>query len=621
MRKYIYTILSAVSLGMVSCQEELMFDDNVPSKGEGITFHISSPAKEYGASTRGENPEYRVVSLRYLLADATGNVLAHSQGQLSETLDRLDINGLIAGNYSIVFLGSSCESELANIKAPTTLDETWLHNAIQSLPIEGSYFFKKIDFSLGEKIEPKAYDVMLERALSRIKVEFPGIPTAVEAMISSVTVTLDEGSYVYSSINGDCTYSGKATISNYEVCDSNFNLTLTTLHSATSLSGTVKVKAATLSGDSISTTYRFSDLTAEAGKVNSIAIALRHPDVKTGFIRIRPKDYFDYDADMMLMEDEPLEVLHDSTLRYFQITDPLALKTYCNQLRIQLYSAIPANNVDIYANFPTLGIDSVHLVHLDRVEALLDMQVPMTFTKREAQYLDIHGKRVTLPKMQIPSDIEWIVRTDDPYLTKMSQLSLTNWSVSFHDWENVWPSKAITPDLKCMRHALIQMINLALTIESDEFEAELASREGEYVDSDIHCTNEDILDRIHNYYGCNNSLGAINPSSGANGWGGRHHSGFTSMIINQEYYAKMYPTINTETPCNRARECFYHEFSHGLGFTHDGNMTYGCVWTNTIGAAYIKAHQAGKIFFYSPDFIDNLPYRRSEAPKWATPKK
>ena len=324
---------------------------------------------------------------------------------------------------------------------------------------------------------------------------------------------------------------------------------------------------------------------------------------------------------MMLMEDEPLEVLHDSTQRYFQITDPLALKTYSNKLRIQLYSAIPANNVDIYANFPTLGIDSIHLAHLDRVEALLDMQVPMTFTKREAQYLDIHGKRITLPKMHIPSDIEWIVKTDDPYLTKMSQLSLKKWSVSFHDWENVWPSKAIMPDLKCMRHAFIQMINLALTIESDEFEEELAAREGEYVDSDIHYTNEEILDRIHNYFGCNYSLGARNPSSGANGWGGGHHSGFTSMIINQEYYAKMYPTESSETPCNRARECFYHEFSHGLGFTHDGNMTYGGVLTNTVGSAYLRAHKAGKIFFYSPDFIDNLPYRRSEAPKWTTQKK
>ena len=82
----------------------------------------------------------------------------------------------------------------------------------------------------------------------------------------------------------------------------------------------------------------------------------------------------------------------------------------------------------------------------------------------------------------------------------------------------------------------------------------------------------------------------------------------------------MYPTECPETPCNRARECFYHEFSHGLGFTHDGNMTYGGVWTNTVGTAYLRACKAGKIFFSSPDFIDNLPYRRSEAPEWATPQ-
>lgn len=618
MKNTIYAICSLILLCMAACRNELMFDDCVLSKGNSITFHISSPVNGSDGTTRGEAAEDHVVSLRYLIADAAGNVLKHCEGQLSESLDRLDINGLKSGDYSIVFLGSSGESELACIEEPSTLDDTWLKNTMNSLPIGGSYFFKKIDFTLGESIEPKSYEVVLERALSRIKIEFPGLSSAVEAMISSVTVTLDEGSHVYSTIKGDCSFAGEATISNFEVCDSSFNLTMNTLPSVAPLSGTVKVKASTLSGDTISTIYRFSDLSVDAGKVNSIAIKLRHPDFKTGFIRIRPKDYFDYNADLMLMEDEPMNVLHDCIQRHFRVTDPLALKTYQNQLRLQLYSAAPATNVDIYANFPSLGIDSIRLVHIDRVEALLDMLVPMTFTQREAHYLDIHGKRVTIPKMEIPSNIEWFVKSDDPFLTRMSQLSLKKWSVSFHDWENVWPSKAIAPDPKCMRHALIQMVNLALTLDSEEFAEELAAREGRYIDSDNYYTKEEIIDRIHNRYDCSYGLGANNPSSYNNGWGGGLHTGCISLIVNQEYYANMYPTESPETPCNRERECFYHEYAHCLGFSHDGNMTYGNVWTNTVGTAYLRAHKAGKIFFYSPDFIENIPYRRSEAPEWAT---
>ncbi|MDE6561110.1 MAG: hypothetical protein K2K75_07005 [Muribaculaceae bacterium] len=621
MKKNIYTILSAIALVTASCQDEFLTDDFAPSKGMGITFHISVPANEPDGTTRGEAADEQAISLRYLIADATGKVLDHCHGQLSESLDRLNISGLEAGNYSLVFLGSSCESELAHIEEPATLDETWLQNTVLSLPIEGSYFFKKIDFTLREMIEPKEYEVILERALSRIKIEFPGLPSAVETMISSVTVTLDEGCHVYSSVNADCRYTGEATISNCEVCDSSFNLMLNTLPSATPLSGTVKVKSGSLSGDSICTSYRFSDLTAEAGKVNRISIALRHPDFKTGFIHIRPQDYIHFDADLMLMEDEPLDILHDIDLRHFNITEPLALKTYKNQLRLQLYSAAPAANVDIYANFPSLGVDSVCLAHLDKVEALLDMAVPMTFTKREAQYLDIHGKRVTLPKMDIPSDIEWFVRTDDPFLTRMSGLSLKKWNVSFYDWESLWPSKAIAPDPKCMRHAMIQMINLAITLDSDEFAQELAAHNGQYIDSDTYLSNEEIVDRIHNCYDCCYGIGATNPSCHNNGWGGGCHSGIVSMIVNQEYYAAMYPTEDPDIACNRERECFYHEYSHCLGFSHDGNMTYGGVWTNTVGAAYLKAHKAGKIFFYSPAFIDNLPYRRAEAPKWAAQKR
>lgn len=391
MKNTIYAIFSIILLGMVGCQDELMFDDRALTTAEGVTFHISAPARESDLTTRGESAEESVESLRYLLADAEGKVLTHCQGQLSETLDRLDITGLKAGDYSIVFLGSSRESELACIEDPATLDDTWLQNTMQSLPIEGSYFFKKIDFTLGERIEPKEYEAVLERALSKIKIEFPGIPSAVEAMISSVTVTLDEGSHVYSAINGDCSFTGKATISNFEVCDSDFNLSLNTFPSVDPLSGTVLVKASTLSGDSLSTTYRFSDLTVEAGKVNRISISMRHPDFKTGFIHIRPKDYFVYKADLMLMEDEPISVLHDIAQRHFHLTEPLVLKTDHNKLRLQLYSAAPSSNVDIYANFPSLGIDSICLVHFDRIEALLDMEVPITFTKREAQYLDIRG--------------------------------------------------------------------------------------------------------------------------------------------------------------------------------------------------------------------------------------
>ncbi len=603
---------------MVSCQNEMLLDESTISNGECITFHISSPPDEAGPTySRSNAGEERVGSLRYLLADAEGNVLTHYSGHLSESLDRLDLNGLPQGGYSIVFLGSSNESELAQINQPSTLDETWLRNTMKTLPMEGSYFFKKIDFTVGRAFAPGTYEVILDRVLSRIKVEFPGLPPAVEALISSVTLTLDEESHVHSSINADGSYTGKATLSHCELCDSTFNLTLNTLPSSGLLSGTVKVKSTTLSGDSLSTTYRFSDLSAEAGRVNRITIAMSHPDFKTGFIRIRPKDYFNYQADIMLMEDEPTSVIHDSNQRHFKLTEPLVLKTYQNQLRLQLYSAAPSFNVDICANFPTLGIDSVCLAHFDRVEALLDMQVPMTFTEREAQYLDIHGKRVTLPKMDIPSNIEWIIKTDDPYLTRMSKLSLKDWTVGFHDWEILWPSKAITPDPKCMRHALVQMINLALTLDSEEFAEEIALREGKYIDSGYNFANEELIDRIHNSGDCNFGMGASNPTSGSNGWGGGKHSGFTSLIINQEYYGKMYPTESPDTPCNRERECFYHEYGHCLGFTHDGNMTYGGVWTNTLGASYLRAHKAGKIFFYSPDFIERLPYRRKEAPAWA----
>lgn len=623
MKKNIFILFAFIIL-IVSCDSDRLGEGFSTSDNGGITFFISTPVSETPWQTRSENGDLqdeRVTNLHYLIADANGKVLPHYFGKLSDDLSQLKLDGLVSGKYSIVFLASSKDSELAEISDPEILDDTWLSNTISSLPLEGSYFFKKLDFSVGLDPAPLRYEVVLDHASAKIKIEFPGLRDAVENMISSIKLSLDNDSHVYSLMSADGNFSGESTISDYELRDSLFNVSLNTFPSDGPLSGTVRIKSATLSGDSISTTYRFEGINAEAGKISTISINLRHPDFNTGYIVIRPQDYADYDADLMFMEDEPLAVLHNKNHRFFYMTNLLHVKTWENQLRVQLYSALPAKNIDVYANIPSLGVDSVRLVHFDRVEPLLDMMVPMTFTEREAEYYDIHGKRVRIPKTStIPSDIVWYIKTDDPVLTRMETISLKLWKVCFPSWETIFPSQCTVPVQKSMRHAFVNFINLALTFESEEFAEEIAAREGTYIDTGVYLTNEEIIRRIHENYGGNYGLGAANPSSGAVGWGGGWAGGNTMLTMLNSYFEQLYPTVNPTAPLSGARTCFFHEHGHCLNFSHNGNMTYGNTWIMTVGMAWLRAHAAGKIIFYTPDFVNNIPYKREDAPKWANPR-
>ena len=616
MKKVLYILIPFLTAIFASCQSDSLLNEQV-GDGEGVTFYISAPVNEAPWQTRSEDGEVvneKLNSLKYILADGSGNVLTHYFGSLSQELDCLKLDGLKPGDYSIVFLGASEASALAEISAPACLDEAWLSNTMASVPLEGSYFFKKVDFTVALAPAPISHQVVLDRVLAKLQIEIPGLRASVEEMISSVIFTLDEGCMLYSAINGDGNFTGEATISDYEMRDSTFNLSLTTFPSDGTLSGTVKIKAATLSGDSVTSSYRFTNIKAEPGKIATITVNLRHPDFETGFIRIRPKDYFDYDADLMMMEDEPLSVLHDGNHRKYTVCKPLTITTWEKNMRVRLFTAGAVEDVDIYANFPSLGIDSVHIAHMDRVEPMLDMLVDMPFMERTCQFYDKHGKRVTIPKMSTMPNIEWSYETPDAYIRQLAKLKFQNWSAWCPGYESYWSFYALVPTCNLIRHGFVINQNLAIMFDSDEFYERLEANTGTYINNGEYLTNEDIINRIYKTAGF--GWGRCNPSSGAEGWGG----GSTMIFMDYYFNGGMYPGTNTNNPCTWSREVLFHEHGHCLGFSHSGNMTYGGKWVGVTSNAYVQCFLNGKMPYGVPDFVNAIPYKRADAPKWAKPR-
>ncbi len=613
--KYILHSLPAVAIISMlgACQDNLAEEELQPGNG-GVTFLISAPLTEETWQTRGEDGDVlneKLLSLRYMLADGEGNVLNHHYGKLSPDLDRLNLDGLRPGNYSVVFLGTSEESPLASISEPSRLDDSWLSNTVANLPLEGSFFFKKVDFTVD--LEPKAMTrtVVLDRPLAKIKVTMPELPTIIEENISSVVISVD-GSDFYSDLKADGSYGGSAEVKDYEVHDKAFNLELSTLPSAAPISGTVKVRAATMDGDSIFTSYRFENLKVEPGKVTTVSVKLNHPDMRTGFTLIRPQDYYDYDADLMLMEDEPLSVLHDSNHRFYPVLHPLVVSTWESNMRVRLFAPAAVEDVDIYADFPSLGLDSVKVARIERVEAYVDMLVPMPFLERDCEFYDSHGKRVNVPRMNtIPNDVKWYISTPDEWLAQLDALKFKNWNCWCPAHEKTIPDLAVPPTCQAMRHAMVIPQFLAVMYDSEEFYAILAAHEGEYIDRGVYLSNELILSRIN---GLNFAVGSA--GAGAAGVGGG------SYFLLKDFYwcSGAYPGSDPNVVVSDYRSTVFHEIGHCCGWSHDGNMTYGDRWITDCSTAYVQCYRNGKMKYGVPKYIDAIPYARADAPKWCRPR-
>ena len=157
MKKALYILLPIIMVLFASCESDYLKDEMPAAAGDGVTFIISTPVEETDWMSRAEDGEAlpeQLTALRYLLADEEGNVLNHFYGRITPELDRLTLEGLAPGSYSVLFLGSSTASDLARIEAPEHISQAWLTNTMESLPLNGSYFFKKVDFEVSSVPEP-----------------------------------------------------------------------------------------------------------------------------------------------------------------------------------------------------------------------------------------------------------------------------------------------------------------------------------------------------------------------------------------------------------------------------------------------------------------------------------
>ena len=168
------------------------------------------------ARTRGGQTE-RMAKVWYAIADAKGDVFTPSHHSLGPDLSSLTIENLGYGDYTIVILATTASAGDGEVAFPKHLNDAWLSNTTAGVPLDRSWFHKRIDISIGKDQGPQEHEVVLERCVGRVDIDLKFASPYMKRFIRSAKVTLDDGNAVYTTMNAAGEYDGEGEVREYEV--------------------------------------------------------------------------------------------------------------------------------------------------------------------------------------------------------------------------------------------------------------------------------------------------------------------------------------------------------------------------------------------------------------------
>lgn len=572
--------------------------------GEGV-MEVSDSIEAYAAPA-GIN------HLEYILTDGEGRMLNHHYARLEDDFSRLTLEGLPCGQYSIMLLATGARAGNASKTEPASPAEPWIVNANENEPVNSLHYHKKIDFAIGFDQAPVREQVQLDLAVARVDVVLDMDNLSLWRNVKSVTMTVD--GEVHTHLMADGTYGGSAGLDTFSFdCSSNL-LSFTTFPSVAPVSGAVEVVSALDNGTEFTTTYSFSDLSVQQGKVSRIVVPYRHPEASSGRLYVLEKEISRFDTDTMFMADEPREVFYS---RAFYLKTPLQLSIGASgALSVKFFSPFPLNDVRVLARMRKIeggyvGEDEwFDLAYFESIPPFLEGLFRMPLAERECTFTTVSGRAIRIPAQPslTASDIELkFEAAPSVFMDKVDQIKAPL-RVSFSKFQadnghKTW--RHMTPIL--CRHAVALAYNMFYMFTTEEFNEELDTYDGILVGNDATTpiNLDELRTKIHSYkrlcFGRAQGGGVVGLGS-ANG-----NYGLADYLYSGVYHDK---TAANSNPHNFARQAMFHEFGHCLGYHHESNMTYGDKWTVLCAKMFVQLGREGKLPVSNSTDITNLPYNR-----------
>lgn len=554
------------------------------------------------ARTRGGQTE-RMAKVWYAIADAKGDVFTPSHHSLGPDLSSLTIENLGYGEYTIVILATTASAGDGEVAFPKHLNDAWLSNTTAGVPLDRSWFHKRIDISIGKDQLSQEHKVVLDRCVGRVDIDLKFASPYMKRFIRSAKVTLDGGNAVYTTMNAAGEYDGEGEVREYEVAG---KYSFYCLPSTGTLSGKVEIVSALEDGQTEKTftrSYRFSDCRIEAGRVSHISIGYDHPDNSSGKIYLREEDMHAFGVDTMFLADEPQEVFYDTSKRSFYVNEPLNVSiSEEGDLVMRFFAPVTLHDVTVLCRFNKASTEYLELAYLETVPPFMEAKLPIPVTTSECTFRTSSGRRINLPAMPglKQEDVSIRLRSDDPFL-KMTEKIESRWWIRYGKYSADNPNPGYWRHMNPLlcRHASALVLNMAYMFSTEEFNTAMEAYDGLLLDNGRNPINLDNLrERIRNHSGL--SMGCV---SGVGGLGGGVTYGLAPYCYTENYY-----DFNEGGPAHTyARNALFHEFGHCIGYNHNSTMTYGDQWTVLCATTFVSLGRENKLPVSSKNTIGNLP--------------
>ncbi|MCX4258618.1 MAG: hypothetical protein OSJ34_02725 [Muribaculaceae bacterium] len=580
------------------------FDQDIADAGSSqVTFFIETEKLPHvNVNSRGEDgAALRLSQLRYAIADSEGRILNPHYQKLESDFSKLTIEGLRYGDYTVVFLAvadTGCAD--AEITDLSVLQDVWLENSDTESPVDGIYYYKKVEFSIGKDQAPISQQIVLELCVGRVDIDLNVSSEYMWRFIKEVKVTFDDDAGVPVGLTASGQYVGEGSVRSYDITG---GYSFCSFPSDVPLSGIVEIKSEMSNGEEFSYHYRFEGCNIEAGRISHIAIDYRHPESSDGLLYVREKDMSRFDTDTMFLADEPQAVFYDANRRSFHVDAPLQVSITDNhKLGVKFFAPVTIRDVRVKCRFSKISHEFFELARFDAIYPFMEASFTLPVVERDATFTTESGRKINIPAQTelTADDVTLIIECEDPFMKKIEEID-SHWYIRFSAYgadsgHAYW--RHMTP-LLC-RHGVALALNMAYMFSSSEFSTELDKYDGILFDNGKNPIDLDALRiRIRNHGGL--MLGRV---VGVGGLGGGSTYGLADYCYTGVYFDATAPGSN---PHNYSRQAMFHEYGHCLGYNHSSNMTYGDRWTVLCATVFVNMGQSGKLPVNSKDEVGTLP--------------
>lgn len=311
-------------------------------------------------------------------------------------------------------------------------------------------------------------------------------------------------------------------------------------------------------------------------------------------IYMTTSDYNDENTYYLLNDDEPSTVFFDPNQRSFYVDEPIQT-TFDDDHYFQLrfYSPRALTNVIVWAKMT--GYDEqFKLLELEKLMPFQQLRLQLPFATENITAYTRSGNKIQI--MANPhlagSDLSFEIECDAPYYQTLKaikshcRIRFQNFSLLGTGTYGDWPLRAYQA-----REGVAIALNMMYMFSSPEFEAALKAWGPLYSNTNV-LVDKDLLIKQALGHG-ELKFGCIHRGSvGGLGGGGIY------CLADHCFYEHYADDVSFT-------ENMFHEFAHCIGYSHNGNMTYGGAtgWTALCDKVYAEMSVAKKLPIYSRRFM------------------